>query len=51
MEQESKTAQSTFDIENNVQTVEAGTEDFDSIYDYDPEEQQAIQDKKPWAAE
>lgn len=51
MEQESKIAQATFELENNVQTIDADSESFDSIYLYDSEEQQAILDAKPWKNE
>lgn len=51
MEQEIRTAQTTFELENNVQTIDEDTSAFDSIYSYDPDEQQAILDQKPWKDE
>lgn len=49
--QEAKTAQATFDIENNVQNLDDSSDLYDSIYAYDAEEQEAIREAAPWKTE
>jgi hypothetical protein len=39
-------AQRRFEMENNVQTVDA-----DSIYNFDPEAQKKLREQKPWTKE
>lgn len=51
MEQEIRTAQTTFELENNVSNLDEGSELFDSIYSYHSEEQQELLDKQPWKQE
>ena len=45
MQNAGKTAQAPWELENNVQQVE----DVDSLFRYDQQEQQAIQQQKPWS--
>lgn len=51
MEQEIRTAQTTFELENSVSNLEQGSELFDKIYSYDPDEQEERREQAPWKQE
>lgn len=53
MASQAKAALSTFEIENNVQSLDSSSDKnlIDSIYKYDEAEQNQILDSSPWSKE